>query len=533
MRRRNHMKVGLRIVVAMTVLSLVGTVAWAQKLADQQVYRYGTAAADAGQMDPFGVGLSQDMPVWELIYDKLVEYPQKGLPTTKVVPALAESWDVSDDSTMYTLHIRRGVQFDKGYGELTADDVKFSLNRARDDQLSAVASQFTFANIKSVDVVDKYTVGVQLDKPDPGWLVHMANSSDTGRFIVSKKAVQELGKDAWTQPVGTGAFTLQDYKPQDRMILVRNDNYWKGKPTLQRVEWLYMPSLTSREAALRRGEVDAIAGAYDGTWLEKMKKLGFTVDVMGPGLAGLMELNQTIKPLDDWRVRAAIAYAIDRKEIAAAFGTILAEPQPSPVPSTYLFGVPDYQGIPRYEYDPAKAKALLAAAGYPDGFTLDEYASEMDRYLTQYTILQAQLKKVGINLNLKVVDHATFHSYGKANKNPLMLFGYLGTDGAPLLESFYLSSGKMSGSSPALNYSNYGNPLVDELLTDAPFAPLPAQEVYYAAVQRKVVNDLATYPTVLLRIPCVRASYVDMGGQVESTLSSAYTLTTETRILSH
>ena len=183
-----------------------------------------------------------------------------------------------------------------------------------------------------------------------------------------------------------------------------------------------MPSLASRESALRRGEVDVIKGAYDSLWLKKMAKLGFTLDVLGPGIAGLFEFNMTIKPLDDWRIRAAIAYAIDREELVLAFGEMLASAQLSPVPESFVYGIKGYRGIAPYNCDPEKAKALLAAAGYPNGFSLKVYSSERDRYLTQYTIIQNQLKKVGITLDIVTVDHTTFHAKGKANENPLMAY---------------------------------------------------------------------------------------------------------------
>ncbi len=496
--------------------------------AKEQVLRFAEAAADAGTLNVNTSGLAQDLVIYDLVYDKLFEFPKKGLPSPEVVSHVAESWDVSDNFTVFTVHLRKGIKWHKGYGELTADDVKYSLDLRRDPKLSSFAHGEDVRFIKAVKKIDNYTVQVILKSPLPGWPIEVAVS----RGVVCKKYIEEKGDAAWTSPIGTGPFIFEAYQPNDRIVLVRNENYWKGAPILEKFELIFMPSLASRESALRRSEVDVIKGAYDSMWLKKMSKLGFTVDVLGPGIAGLFEFNMTIKPLDDWRVRAAIAYAMDREELVLAFGEMLASAQLSPVPEAFVYGIKGYQGIAPYKCDPEKAKALLAAAGYPKGFSLKVYSSERDRYLTQYTIIQNQLKKVGITLDIVTVDHTTFHAKGKANENPLMAYGRLGPT-ASFLSNFYLSSGAMGGKSPTYNYANYKNPEIDKLLETVGSLPVKAQAAIYAKVQRQLLVDLATYPTVHLRMPSVRAPYVDLGGQAEGTTTGSPIFTIKTQILAH
>ena len=157
------------------------------------------------------------------------------------------------------------------------------------------------------------------------------------------------------------------------------------------------------------------------------------------------------------------------------------------------------------------------------------YTSERDRYLTQYTIIQNQLAKVGIKLDLVTVDHTTFHAKGKANENPLMAYGRLGPT-ASFLANFYLSSGAMGGDSPTYNYANYKNPEIDRMLEIVASLPVKAQEAIYAKIQRQLLVDLATYPTVHLKMPSVRAPYVDLGGQAEGTTTGSPIFTIKTRL---
>ena len=149
------------------------------------------------------------------------------------------------------------------------------------------------------------------------------------------------------QPHRHGPFVFERYLPNDRIVLAANKDYWKGAPALERFEMIFMPSLASRETALRRGEVDVIKGSYDSIWLKKMEQMGYTLDILGPGISGLFEFNMSIKPLDDWLVRAAIAYAIDREELVLAFGETLASAQLSPVPENFVYGIKGYKGVAR------------------------------------------------------------------------------------------------------------------------------------------------------------------------------------------
>jgi peptide/nickel transport system substrate-binding protein len=530
--------IGLRVIFAMFGVMLVVQAGSAQqaspRLAAKQVVIHGIAAGDINSFDPGFSGTSQDMPIMAAVMEGLVTYPP-GEISTNFQPALAERWTVSADGRTYTFYLRKGVTFHEGFGPFTAADVEYSLGRYRDPKESAWAAQYS--TIDAVKVIDSHTVAVTLKAPDPFFLGRVATDNDSGSFMLSKKAFEQRGKAAMRlQPIGTGPFKFVEYRTKDRVILARNDDYWGGKPILEQIVYRYMPSTPARELALVNGEIHSMRCPIDAKLLDRLKRQGMVITPFGPQTVWLLHMNITAKPFDDVRVRRAVAHAIKREDLVAYMGKDLAEPLFSPIPPTYV-GAAKRGDLPaelRHDYDPDKAKALLKEAGLPNGFEVTMKISERGDYRELMTILQQHLKQVGINVQLELVDHTTYHSQGmKDATKPLFLIGDLSyPDGFIMLKRFYHSSLALGKPTSARNYSRYENPQVDGWLAEAErSADLDKRRQIYMQIQRKVLEDITVAPIVVVNQPGVRRPELDLGYELRSSLVLETRFTKDTRLI--
>jgi len=235
--------------------------------------------------------------------------------------------------------------------------------------------------------------------------------------MVCKKAADEMGHGFSKKPIGAGPFMFAEYQPQQYVRLVANKRYFPGAPMLDEIMYRYIPSDSSRDLAFQSSELDMIYRKQDQSWVDRTKLLpGVKVVAMEPGELSALLLNITQKPLDDIRVREVIAYAVDRKAIVAFKGAGTSREAVSVVPSGYL-GTDE--NAPLFPYDPAKAKALLKEAGYQDGVTLKTIHTTLTGMETFIEAIQAQLKKVGVNLDVQLVEHATYHAQIRKDLSPL------------------------------------------------------------------------------------------------------------------
>jgi len=402
----NVLCIGMLISVAMVATGYAQT---AKELAAEQILRIGLAAADADKLDPHLNLGAQDVVVHRLIFNTLLQYKEVGVPSSGLKGCLAESWEVSEDGLVWTFYLRKGVQFHRGWGELTAEDVVFTFTRVKDKTHSVLGADI--ANIERTGAVDRYTVQFYLKKPFPLFGLLMAHS-EKGHFILSKAATQYYDEqgDCAHNLIGTGPFMWDEYVPKSHLTLVRNPDYFEGEPLLEKV--YYMPDTTSRTLAFLNGELDIIKGDITAAWVRALERAGYSVDYT-VGFAGYLMFNMMVKPFGNRFVRLAFAYAIDVNEFKEVFGEG-AEPQYSVVPETWINGT--YEGMPRYDRNLEKAKQMLARAGYPEGFSFTAYTSERSYYRNQYEIIQAQLKEVGINMELEIVDHTSY--WGRFRENP-------------------------------------------------------------------------------------------------------------------
>jgi len=371
---------------------------------DSNVLNVGIAAPDAGRLDPHLTATTIDKAVLGWMFNGLVRFtPGTASPET-IEPDLAESWQTSDDGLVWTFKLRDDVECHHGYGKLTSDDVVYSMARAADPDRSSFSSDFKVFD--KVEAPDPLTVTITLKNPVPS-LLGLVTAYHGGN-VVCRKAAEEMGEDFQKKPIGTGPFMFEEYVPQQHLKLAANPDYFRGKPKLDGILYRYIPSDSARDLAFEAGELDMLYGKQDQTWVERMKGVeGAVVHVIEPAEMSVMSLNTSQPPLDDVRVRKAVAMAVNREEFMDFKGRDVTRVSKSVVPQGYL-GYADMSAL-MPAFDVEGAKALLAEAGHPDGVTLKAIHTALPGMLGTMEVFQAQLARAGINLDLEVVEHATFH----------------------------------------------------------------------------------------------------------------------------
>lgn len=518
------------LVAVSTALALLSFPAYSEELAKEQIARLAVDVADIGTVDPHFAVKIGEAPVYRSVYEALLGHPPGVIDIENIQPALAERWEVAPDKVTWTFYLRKGVQWHEGYGEFTAEDVKFSIERILDPQVGSPFRK-NLAAVESVTAKDPYTVQIKTKNPVPD-LPALLVDYQAG-YIVCKKAVKKLGKDINFHPVGTGPFMYESYKPRESFTLVANESYWHGKPVLKKLIISFIPDNSTRELALRNGEVDAINIPAKQEWIDRLKKAGYDVNLTSPANTFVLLFNLTKKPLDDIRVRQALCHAISREELISFLGKSVAKPEYSPLPSGYVGHTDD---VVRYPYDPEKAKKLLSEAGYPKGFKLSMNISNSDIYLPPMQVIQEQWKKVGVDLALNVVDHPTYHKLIRQDANPVIIYGAYRypLTGNVYLTQFYHSDSTIGKKTAVINFSHYGDALpgVDKYLDDARFdLNVENQKALWIKAQKQIKADAVSFPLFTRLYAMAKAKYLDLGFEQKS--QSVYDFRETARILKH
>jgi len=341
-------------------------------------------------LDPTaGAAAAIDEIVYANVFEGLTRIDRNGA----VKPALAESWSVSDDGKIYTFKLHTGIKFHDGT-DFDANDVKFSLDRARGEK-STNAQKGLFKAITSVDVVDAATVKITLSSPAGNFLFNMG----WGDAIIIGSESAETNK---TTPVGTGPFKFSKWTKGLSIVLAKNDNYWGEAKVLDKAEFRIIPDAAAAVAALLAGDVDGFANFPSPEAVPQFQAdPRFTVVVGSTEGETILSTNNKKKPFDDVRVRRAIAHALDRKAIidGAMFGL------GTPIGTHFAPHHPAYvDNVNMYPHDIAKAKALLAEAGYPDGFKATIKLPPPTYARRGGEIVAASLREVGIDLEIIPVE---------------------------------------------------------------------------------------------------------------------------------
>ncbi|HSB06392.1 MAG TPA: ABC transporter substrate-binding protein, partial [Thermodesulfobacteriota bacterium] len=352
-----------------------------------------------------------------------------------------------------------------------------------------------------------------------------------------------------TNPVGTGPFMFESYEPRQKTVVSGNPRYFRGVPVLKKVVVRYIAAINSRELGLQTGELHIIEGLKEDKWIEKMAALPeVTVKSFGPCETQVLNFNMTNPPFNDLRVRRAVSYAISREGIAAFMGKGLAVPIYSPAQAPPAPGALTKEDAVKagvvYEDHIAEAKKLLAEAGHPNGFKTEVIISEMaSSYQKPMVAIQAQLKKAGIDMALKVVDHSSFHSLIRKDASPIVYYAAWRPNVDVYLTRFYHSdSTVVAGKKPDTNFSHYGMvdangdgkiDSIDDLIEKARWElDAEKQIVLWKEAQIKLLKDVAVVPIIRLKYAFPMKSSVDLGHPLEfSWATYSPQITEKTRIL--
>jgi dipeptide transport system substrate-binding protein len=406
--------------------------------------------------------------VTEQIYDNLVQFEHGG---TKVVPALAESWTISKDGLEYIFKLRKGVKWQSNKSftpsrDFNADDVLFMFDRQwveNDPYFKVTSSNHSYFGdmgmpklLKSVDKVDEYTVKITLNAPEAPFLANLAmqfagiQSKEYAIAMLKAGMPEKIDQD----PLGTGPFQVVQYQKDALIRFKANPSYWAGKAKIDNLIFAITPDASVRWAKLQKGECQVMPYPNPAD-LDAMRKDSNVTVLEQPGLnIGYLAYNTTKKPFDDVRVRKAINMAIDKKAIISAvyLSTGVAATNPIP-PGQWSYN----KALKDDPFNPAEAKKMLAAAGYPNGFSTDLWAMPVQRPYNPNAkriaeLMQADLAKVGVTAEIKSFEWGEYRKRMQNGEHQMGMLGWTGDNGDPdnfLNTLLGCSSAKSNGSNVA------------------------------------------------------------------------------------
>jgi peptide/nickel transport system substrate-binding protein len=340
-------------------------------------------------------------PATASIIEHMVEPLLELTPKGEIAPKLAEKWEVSADATEFTLRLKKGIKFHDGQ-PFNAEAVKANFDR-RLDFNAATKLYFLVAQIASVTVVNEHTVKIKTKVP---FAPLLSNLTYPTNGIQSPAALKRSWDKPLIMPIGTGPFIFKEWAPGNRLVMVRNDNYWGINPALSEVTFRVIPDDASRVAALEKGEVH-VAVKIPPSHLPRLKADSKIRIITSPSARTIyLGFNCSKEPFADKRIRQALNYAVNKEAIVEhvldGAGRVSDAPI-SPVISGYV-------PIKTYEHSVEKAKALLTEAGFPEGFetTLHSPSGRYDKDGSLATAVAADLLKVGVKAKIKLMDWETY-----------------------------------------------------------------------------------------------------------------------------
>lgn len=437
----------------------------------------GKIVGDPINIDPAHLKHAQDRIIAQQVFQGLLTFDVTTGPPHPVSPVLAESYEVSEDGKMITFKLHKGVQFHHGYGELTSEDVVFSLQRHLDPKVASRAGA-QLGDVERIEAPDKYTVKIYLKIPSAITLLQNLAWQNAG-FMLSKKAALKLGDKIQRMPIGTGPFYFDRWDPGEKVVLKKFDRYWRTPARIDEIVLWVIPEEIVALGALEKGDLDisevSQLGAYDRA---KTLKNIYLAQAKGNVWQYIYYINHKMKPMDDVRVRRALAYALDIKGICKRVGPLVV-PFPSPLSPAVFAATDEFW---RYEYDLDKARQLLAEAGYPKGFELRLLYNKNVLYEPIALEVKNCWDKI-VDVKLELIERAVWAKTLRQFKHHIAAWGLART--APYLYGERYETGSTA------QYSQYSNPQVDEAIKKAKTARTEEEaRKYWREFQRLATEDV-------------------------------------------
>jgi peptide/nickel transport system substrate-binding protein len=467
---------------------------------------------EAPGLDPARNPASAAIRIFDLLYSRLIRLDNQMRPR----PDLAERWRISPNGKIYTYWLRKGVKFHNGR-ELTSEDVKYTYERILNPETGSIARSF-FAAIDKIETPDKYTVRFLLKDAFAPFLV---NTASAWAGIVAREIVEQNRGDLNKVEAGSGPFKLQEWSPENRTVLVRNPDYYiPGLPVLDKITFLIMREESTRIAALRTGRVHLTVLTAAG--LDILRGSSRIKVVSGPTLSyGYLGMNVARPPFDNLKVRQAVSFAVDRKEIIDTVYRGHAR-LTGPVPSAMADWAIDVTNNPFYQPDINKAKQLMAEAGVAGGFKTTIMAmATIPAQVESAQVVQSQLKKIGIEAEIQPLEVGVYVDNWRRKAMLMMVGGNNGGTNPDRAVAFFFST---RGSA---NVWNFSDERIDELAARAPTltSHVAAKQLYDEA-QRRIIElapnlFLANPDDFIAYLPRVK-NYVAMPDQTFQYLMETY-----------
>jgi peptide/nickel transport system substrate-binding protein len=344
-------------------------------------------------------------PFWVLtaMHDALV----KPMPGNLLTPSLAESWKVSPDGRVYEFKLREGLKFHNG-DPFTAEDVRFSFHRAK-------GAKILQEKVRDVEIAGPYRVRFHLHEPWPDFMTFYGTYATGAGWIAPKKYMEQVGPDGFKKhPVGLGPYKFVSHTPGVELVMEAHEGYWRKMPSVKRLVYKSVPEATTRMAMLKRGEVD-LAYLLDAPQAQDIKKdpslkLAFSGGI-GTYYLDYLDQWDPKSPWHDRRVRLAASHALDRQALSEAETLGASRPNGSLIPRKFEFALP----LDPHPYDPAKAKQLLAEAGYPNGFDAGDLYP-WPPYASMGEAVGGYLGAIGIKVRIRNMERAAFYGALESKK---------------------------------------------------------------------------------------------------------------------
>lgn len=412
-----------------------------------------------------------------------------------IVPDIAESWSISDDGLTYTFNLKKGVRFPNGR-ELAASDFKYSFERVL---YPATRSPNTWVldrikgardfmggkakDIKGIKVESDMVIAITLEEPFSPFLNLLCM---TAAYVVPKEEVEKWGSDFSTHPVGTGAFVLAEWRHNQYLKLESRDNYFKGKPEVKGIVYKIIPEDLTAIAEFETGNLDVLS--IPASEFRRYKKSPKWKDLISasPGInTYYLGLNCERPPFNNPVLRRAVGYAIDRKKILMTLYQGRGELASGPVPAV-LRKWPPHEAI---SYDPEKAKRLLKAAGYPDGFNMKIYLTADSEVLDILEVIQGYLSDVSIHAELRQLEWSAYKD--AINKGEPDAFWLSWWADYPDPENFLFPLFHSRNIGPAGNRTRFKNPEVNALIEMGQKSMNDkVRNEYYGKAEELIISDL-------------------------------------------